>query len=150
MTGGTIMLNHVFRAPRERLYRAFLDPDAMVKWLPPRGFVGKVIESDPRLGGGYRMSFKNFATSEEQIFGGEYVELVSNERIAFTDRFENPAYSGTMETIVTFRTVSCGTEVEVAQRGIPEAIPTEMCTLGWQESFDQLALLVEVAPPGEA
>lgn len=149
MTGGTITLYRVFKAPAARLYRAFLDPDALAKWLPPRGFTGRVLEMDARVGGGYRMSFRNFSAGQEHVFGGEYLEIVPNERIAYTDRFDDPGLPGTMETVIAFTPVSCGTAVDIAQRGIPEMIPIEMCHLGWQESFDQLALLVEAEPPGE-
>ena len=147
MASHTIRLHRVLRAPPERAYRAFLDPDAMAKWLPPRGFTGKVHALDARLGGHYRMSFTNFATGHVHTFGGTYVELVPHERIRYTDRFDDPNLPGEMLTTVTFKQVSCGTELNVVQEGLPEAIPVEMCYLGWQESLAQLANLVEPEIP---
>jgi uncharacterized protein YndB with AHSA1/START domain len=142
MATGTVRLHRVFTAPPERLYRAFLDPDAMSKWLPPHGFTGKVHHMDARVGGSYRMSFTNFGTGHSHAFGGEYLELVPNERIKHTDRFE-AGLEGEMTVTVTFKKVSVGTEVDILQEGIPEQIPVEACHLGWQESLALLAHIVE-------
>jgi uncharacterized protein YndB with AHSA1/START domain len=133
----------VLRAPAERIYRAFLNADAMAKWLPPHGFTGKVHHLDARVGGAYRMSFTNFTTGHSHSFGGEYLELVPNERIRHTDRFDDPGLPGVMTVTVTLKKVSVGTELNVVQEGIPEAIPAEACYLGWQESLTLLAQLVE-------
>ncbi len=141
----TVRLHRVLRAPPERVYRAFLDADAKSKWLPPNGFIGKVHESDSTVGGSYRMSFTNFSTGHTHAFGGTYVELTPNERIRYTDRFEDPNLPGEMSVTVTLTPVSCGTELHVVQEGIPDAIPVEMCYLGWQESLVLLGKLVEVA-----
>ncbi len=138
----------VLRAPAERIYRAFLDPDAMAKWLPPRGFTGKVQHLEARVGGSYRMSFTNFGSGDTHSFGGQYLELVPNERIRHTDGFDDPKLPGTMVTTIVLRAVSCGTDVHIVQEGIPEAIPTEACYLGWQESLLLLAQLVEAEIPG--
>ena len=147
---GTVRLHRVLRAPAERVYRAFLDAEAMAKWLPPHGFTGKVHEIDARVGGGYRMSFTNFSTGHSHSFGGTYVELVPHIRLRYTDRFDDPNLPGEMHVTVTLRPVSCGTELSIVQEGIPAAIPTEMCYLGWQESLGQLANLVEPSiPDGE-
>jgi uncharacterized protein YndB with AHSA1/START domain len=146
-TPGTVRLHRVLRAPAERVYRAFLDPDAKARWLPPYGFVGKVHESDARVGGSYRMSFTNFGTGTSHSFGGTYTELVPNERIAYTDRFDDPNLPGEMRVRITLRPVACGTELDIVQEGIPAAIPLEFCYLGWQESLDQLARLVEPEIP---
>jgi uncharacterized protein YndB with AHSA1/START domain len=143
MATSTVRLHRVLRAPPERVYRAFLDADAMSKWLPPNGFTGHVHHMDARVGGTFRMSFTNFTTQESHAFGGEYVELVPNERISYTDRFDDPNLPGTMKTTVSFRAVSFGCEMNVVQEGIPEAIPVEACYLGWQESLTLLAKLVE-------
>ncbi len=143
MSSNTIRLHRVLRAPPERIYRAFLDADAMVKWLPPNGFTGKVHQIDAKIGGSYKMSFTNFTTGESHTFGGKYLELVPNERIRNTDEFDDPNLPGEMVTTVTLNKVSCGTEVNVIQEGIPEAIPPEACYLGWQESLTLLAQLVE-------
>lgn len=143
MSGRTIRLHRVLRAPPERVYRAFLDGDAMAKWLPPHGFTGKVHALDGRVGGRFRMSFTNFATGDAHAFGGEYLELVPNERLRYTDVFEDPSLPGTMETTVELQASSCGTEIRVQQTRIPEAIPLDGCYLGWQESLAQLAWLVE-------
>jgi uncharacterized protein YndB with AHSA1/START domain len=140
---GTVKLHRVLRAPAERIYRAFLEPEAMCKWLPPYGFVGKVHASDPRVGGSYRMSFTNFGTGRSHSFGGTYVELTPHERIRYTDKFEDPAMPGEMQVSVTLRGVACGTELAIVQEGIPSAIPVEFCYLGWQESLTQLANVVE-------
>jgi uncharacterized protein YndB with AHSA1/START domain len=139
----TVRLHRVIRAPAERIYRAFLDADALVKFMPPHGFTAKVHQLDARVGGKYKMSFTNFGTGQSHSFGGEYVELVPNERIVNTDRFDDPNLPGEMRTTVSLRAVSVGTEVNVVQEGIPEAIPTEACHLGWQETLMLLTLLVE-------
>lgn len=138
-----IRLHRVFRAKPEKLYRAFLDGDAMVKWLPPNGFTAKVHHLDANVGGTYKMSFTNFSTGQTHSFGGTYLELVPHERIRYTDAFDDPNLPGEIQTMVTLRSVSCGTELNVVQEGVPEAIPVEACYLGWQESLAQLAMLVE-------
>ena len=143
----TVQFNRVLRATPERLYRAFLNPDAMAKWLPPNGFTGKVHQIDAKVGGTYRMSFTNFTTGHSHAFGGAYLELVPNERIRYTDKFEDPNLPGEMHTTVSLKAVSCGTELNVRQDGLPAVIPTEMCYLGWQESLAQLAKLVEPEIP---
>jgi uncharacterized protein YndB with AHSA1/START domain len=144
----TIKLHRVLRAPPDRVYKAFLDPDAMAKWLPPNGFTGKVHHMDARVGGSHKMSFTNFSNGQSHSFGGEYLELVPGERIRYTDKFDDPNLKGTMQVTVSLKRVSCGTEVNVVQEGIPEAIPPEMCYLGWQESLVLLAKLVEPEIPG--
>ena len=146
----SIRLHRVVRAPAERVYRAFLDPDAMVKWLPPHGFTGKVHESDVRVGGGYRMSFTNFSTRSSHSFGGRYLELVPHERIRYTDRFDDPNLPGEMQVTIGLRKVDCGTELEIVQAGLPPMIPLEACYLGWQESLAQLAQVVEPEIPDGA
>lgn len=146
----TIRLHRVLRATPERVYRAFLDPDAMVKWLPPNGFTGKVHHMDARVGGSHRMSFTNFTTGKSHAFGGEYVELVPNERIRYTDKFDDPNLPGTMRVTVALEKVSCGTELNITQEGIPDVIPPEACYLGWQESLTLLAKLVEAEIPDES
>ena len=143
----TIRLHRVLRAPPERVYRAFLDPDAKVKWLPPNGFTAKIHHEDVRVGGSYKMSFKNFTTGQSHSFGGQYVELTPHERIRYTDSFDDPNLPGEMQTTITLKQVSCGTELTVVQEGVPQAIPVEMCYLGWQESLAQLAHLVEPEIP---
>jgi uncharacterized protein YndB with AHSA1/START domain len=143
MATGSVRLHRVLRAPTERVYRAFLDADAMAKWLPPNGFTGKVHHLEAKVGGTFRMSFTNFTTGQTHAFGGEYLELVSNQRIRYTDRFDDLNLPGVMKTTVSLKAVSCGTELSIAQEGIPEAIPVEACTLGWQESLALLAKLVE-------
>lgn len=143
MATGTVHLHRVLRAPPERVYRAFLDADAMVKWLPPNGFTGRVHHLEARVGGTFRMSFTNFTTAQSHAFGGEYLELVPGERICYSDTFDDPNLPGTMKTTVSLKAVSCGTELSVVQEGIPEAIPVEACYLGWQESLVLLAKLVE-------
>lgn len=143
----TIRLHRVLKAPPDRVYRAFLDPAAMAKWLPPHGFTGAVHEMDARVGGGYRMSFTNFGTGATHSFGGAYLELVPNERIRHTDRFDDPNLPGEMTVTITFRKVLCGTELHIEQAGVPAAIPPEMCYLGWQESLTLLAQLVEPEIP---
>jgi uncharacterized protein YndB with AHSA1/START domain len=147
MPTGTVRLHRVLRAPPERIYRAFLEADAMAKWLPPYGFTCQVHQLDARVGGTHRMSFRNFSTGNGHSFGGEYLELVPNEKLRYTDRFDDPNLPGTLEVTVTLRPVLCGTELSIVQAGIPEAIPAEMCYLGWQESLAQLAQLVEPAIP---
>lgn len=139
----TVRFHRVLKAPAERLYRAFLDPDALAKWLPPHGFTGRVHQLEPKVGGTYRMSFTNFSRNQTHAFGGTYLELVPGERIRHSDGFDDPGLPGQMVTTITFRAVSCGTEVEIVQEGIPEMIPAEACVLGWQESLALLALLVE-------
>lgn len=143
MATGTVRLHRVLRANPERIYRAFLDADAMAKWLPPYGFTCRVHHLDAKVGGTYRMSFKNFTTGHEHAFGGEYRELVPSEKISYTDRFDDPNLPGEMITTVTLKPLSCGAELDIVQQGLPEAIPLEMCYLGWQESLAQLAKLVE-------
>ena len=144
---GTVRLHRVLRAPAERVYRAFLEPEAMVKWLPPHGFTGKVHSMDARVGGGYKMSFTNFGSGNAHSFGGTYVELVPGERLRYTDKFDDPNMPGEMNVTVTLRKVLCGTELSIVQEGIPAAIPVEMCYLGWQESLEQLAAVVEPEIP---
>lgn len=147
MTTHTIRLHRVLRAPRERVYKAFLDPDAMAKWLPPDGFTGKVHHADAKVGGSYRMSFTNFATGRSHAFGGTYIELVPNERIRYTDRFDDPNLPGEMQATISLAEVSCGTELNIVQEGVPAVIPAEACYLGWQESLTLLARLVEAEIP---
>ena len=148
MATNTVRLHRVLRATAEKVYRAFLDPDAMVKWLPPHGFTGKVHHLDAKVGGTYKMSFTNFATGQSHAFGGTYLELVPHERIRHTDSFDDPALPGEMQTTITLKKVSVGTEVHIVQEGIPEALPAEACYLGWQESLALLAQLVEADIPG--
>jgi uncharacterized protein YndB with AHSA1/START domain len=138
MATGTVRLHRVLRSKPERIYRAFLDPAAMAKWLPPYGFTCTVHAMDARVGGSYRMSFTNFSSGNGHAFGGTYVELVPNERIQYTDAFDDPNLPGEMRTTITLRAVSCGTELSIVQEGLPEVIPVEMCYLGWQESLAQL------------
>jgi uncharacterized protein YndB with AHSA1/START domain len=147
MPTNTVRLHRVLRAAPERIYRAFLDPDAMAKWLPPHGFTGKVHHLDARVGGTYRMSFTNFSTGNSHSFGGEYLELVPDERIRHTDKFDDPGLPGEMQTTISLGQVFCGTEVNIVQEGIPEVIPAEACYLGWQESLTLLAQLVEAEIP---
>lgn len=139
----TIRLHRVLRASPEKIYRAFLDPDAMVKWLPPHGFTGKVHHLEAKVGGTYKMSFTNFTTGQSHSFGGEYLELAPNERIRHTDKFDDPSLPGEMRVTISLKKVSCGTEVNIVQEGVPEVIPPEACYLGWQESLILLAQLVE-------
>lgn len=148
MSTNTVKLHRVLRATPERVYRAFLDADAMAKWLPPNGFTGKVHHVDARVGGTYKMSFTNFSTGHGHSFGGKYLELLPNQRIRHTDKFDDPNLPGEMQTTVSLRQVSCGTELDIVQEGIPEAIPPEACYLGWQESLTLLAQLVEAEIPG--
>jgi uncharacterized protein YndB with AHSA1/START domain len=145
----TIHLHRVLRATPERVYRAFLDSEAMVKWLPPNGFTGKVHHKDARVGGSYKMSFTNFTTGKSQSFGGEYLELVPHERIRHTDRFDDSNLPGLMQVTISLKKVSCGTEVNITQEGVPDIIPAEACYLGWQESLALLAKLVEAEIPDE-
>jgi len=147
MSARTIRLHRVIRADPERIYRAFLDADAMAKWLPPYGFTCKVHQLDAKVGGTHRMSFTNFSTGHGHSFAGEYRQLVSHELIRYSDKFDDPHLPGEMETTVSLRRVSCGTELTVVQEGVPEPIPLEMCYLGWQESLAQLAKLVEPVIP---
>ena len=142
MTTGTVTLHRVLPAPPERVYRAFLDPDAMAKWLPPHGFTGRVLQMDARVGGGYRMQFTNFSSGKVMAFGGRYLDLVPNERIVNTDAFDDPNLPGEMRNTITLKAVSVGTELTVVQSGIPAAIPAEACYLGWQESLQLLTQLV--------
>ena len=144
----TVKLHRVLRSTPERVYRAFLDPDAKAKWLPPHGFTGKVHHMDARVGGTYKMSFTNFTSGKSHSFGGEYLELVPHERLRWTDRFDDPSLPGEMTVTVNLKKVSVGTEVNIVQEGIPDAIPAEACTLGWQESLILLAQLVEPEIPG--
>lgn len=139
----TIRLHRVLRAKPERVYRAFLDPDAKVKWLPPNGFTGKVHHLDARVGGSYKMSFTNFTTGKSHSFGGQYLELAPHERIRYTDKFDDPNLPGAMQVTINLKQVSCGTEVDITQEGVPDIIPAEACYLGWQESLALLAKLVE-------
>jgi uncharacterized protein YndB with AHSA1/START domain len=143
----TVQFHRVLRTTPERLYRAFIDPDAMVKWLPPNGFTGKVHHMDARVGGTYKMSFTNFTSGKSHSFGGAYLELVPNQRIRWTDKFDDPNLPGEMKVIVNLKKVSVGTEVNILQEGIPDVIPADACTLGWQESLALLAKLVEVEIP---
>jgi uncharacterized protein YndB with AHSA1/START domain len=147
MLTNAVRLHRVLRATPERVYRAFLDADALAKWLPPHGFTGRVHQLDARVGGTYRMSFTNFSTGRQHAFGGTYLELVPNERIRHTDRFDDPALPGEMRTTITLTPVSCGTELGVVQEGLPDVIPLEACYLGWQESLVLLAQLVEADIP---
>jgi uncharacterized protein YndB with AHSA1/START domain len=148
MATNTLRFHRVLAAKPERIYRAFLDPDALAKWLPPYGFTGKVHLMDARVGGAHRMSFTNFTNGKSHSFGGTYLELVPNERIRYTDRFDDPNLPGEMIVTVTLRQVSVGTELQIVQEGVPEVIPPEACHLGWQESLAQLARLVEPEIPG--
>ena len=145
---GTVRFQRVLRTTPDKVYRAFLDPDAMAKWLPPHGFTGKVHHIDAKVGGSYKMSFTNFGTGHSHSFGGEYLELVPNERIRHTDKFDDPNLPGEMLTTITLKKVFCGTELNIVQEGIPDVIPPEACCLGWQESLTLLAQLVEAEIPG--
>ncbi|MFM9994168.1 MAG: SRPBCC family protein [Phycisphaerales bacterium] len=149
-SGNTVRLHRVIRAPAERVYRAFLDPDAMAKWIAPHGFTGKVHHVDARVGGGYHMSFTNFGTGKSHSFGGTYVELTPHERLCYTDRFDDPNMPGEMRVTITLRKVACGTELTIVQAGLPPMIPVEFCYLGWQESLSMLASLVEPEIPDGA
>ena len=145
----TVRLHRVLRAKPERVYKAFLDADAMVKWLPPNGFTGKVHSMDAKVGGVYKMSFTNFSTGTSHSFGGKYLELAPNERIRYTDKFDAPELPGEMLTTISLKAVFCGTELSITQEGIPSAIPAEACYLGWQESLTLLAKLVEAEIPDQ-
>ncbi|OVZ58357.1 polyketide cyclase [Pigmentiphaga sp. NML080357] len=147
MATGTVRFHRVLRATPERVYRAFVEPDAMAKWLPPYGFTCQVHHMESKVGGTFKMSFRNFTSGNSHSFGGEYLELVPFAKIRYTDRFDDPNLPGQMEVTVSLRQVSCGTEINIVQAGIPEAIPEEMCYLGWQESLAQLAKLVEPEIP---
>lgn len=147
MGTNTIRLHRVFRATPERIYRAFLDADAMAKWLPPNGFTAKVHHMEPKVGGTFKMSFTNFTTGNSHSFGGTYLELVPHERIRYTDTFDAPNLPGEMRVTVTLKQVSCGTDVSITQEGVPEIIPVEACYLGWQESLILLGKLVEAEIP---
>ena len=146
----TVRLHRVLRAPPQRVYQAFLDPDAMVKWLPPHGFTGKVHHMDARVGGGYRMSFTNFGTGKSHTFGGKYLELTPHTQIRYTDQFEDPNLPGEILVTLSFQQVLCGTELNILQEGLPVVIPVEFCYLGWQESLSMLAQLVEPEIPDGA
>jgi len=147
MSSHTIRLHRVLRSEPEKVYRAFLDADAMSKWLPPNGFTGKVHHMDAKVGGGFKMSFTNFTTGKSHSFGGSYLELVPHERIRYTDKFDDPKLSGEIHVAITLKKVSSGTEVNIVQEGVPAVIPAEACYLGWQESLIQLAMLVEAEIP---
>jgi uncharacterized protein YndB with AHSA1/START domain len=149
MSTHTIQLHRVLRATPERVYRAFLDADAMAKWLPPNGFTGKVHQLEPEVGGTHKMSFTNFATGKSDSFGGTYLELLPHERIRYTDKFDDPNLAGEMQTTITLKQVSCGTELNIVQEGVPAVIPAEACYLGWQESLTLLAKLVEAEIPDQ-
>ena len=143
MATNTVHLHRVLRAPPERVYRAFINADAMAKWLPPNGFTGTVHQMEARVGGTFKMSFTNFTTGQSHSFGGEYLELVPNELIRYTDEFDDPNFPGVIQVTVSLKSISCGTELSVVQAGIPDVIPVEACYLGWQESLELLARLVE-------
>lgn len=148
MAGNTVRLHRVLATKPEKVYRAFIDADAMARWLPPNGFTGRVQSVDARVGGHFRMSFTNFTTGSTNAFGGEYLEMVPNERLRYTDQFDDPNLPGTITVTVTMKAVSMGTELHIVQEGIPEVIPVEACYLGWQESLDNLKRLVEPEIPG--
>ena len=143
MTGNSVHLHRVLKTSPEKIYRAFLTPEAMAKWLPPKGFTAAFHHLEPKVGGTFRASFTNFTTQQSHSFGGEYIELIPNQLIRYTDKFEDPNLSGTMNVTVKIKEVSCGTDLTVIQEGIPEVIPVEMCYLGWQESLEALAFLAE-------
>jgi uncharacterized protein YndB with AHSA1/START domain len=146
---GTVRLHRVFKTKPERLYKAFITPEAMVKWLPPHGFTGKVHSLDARVGGSYKMSFTNFGTGHSHSFGGEYLELVPGKKIRHTDKFDDPNMPGVLMVTIEIKPVLCGAEINITQENIPDAIPVEMCYLGWGESLDQLKLLVEPEIPDQ-
>ena len=148
MPTGIVRMHRVLRAPPERVYRAFLEPEAMAKWIPPHGFTCKVHHMEAKVGGTFKMSFTNFGTGNGHSFGGEYLELVPHERISYTDQFDDPNLPGEIQVTVVLAKVSCGTDINIVQEGLPEVIPVEMCYLGWQESLAQLAALVEPEIPG--
>jgi len=145
----TVNLHRVLRSPPERIYRAFIDADAMAKWIPPNGFTGKVHKMDARVGGGYKMSFTNFTNGQSHSFGGNFIELIPHELIRYTDKFDDPNLPGDIQTTIALKAVTIGTEVHVTQEGLPDEIPAEACYLGWQESLALLALLVEAEIPSE-
>jgi uncharacterized protein YndB with AHSA1/START domain len=147
MSGNTIRLQRVLRATPEKIYRAFIDPEAMAKWLPPNGFTARIHHMDAKVGGSYKMSFTNFSTGKSHCFGGTYVELTPHERIRYTDKFDDPNLPDEMHTTITVKPVSCGTELNIVQEGVPAVIPAEACYLGWQESLTLLAKLVEAEIP---
>ena len=147
MATSTIRLHRVLRATPEKVYRAFLDGDAMAKWLPPNGFTAKVHHLDAKVGGTFKMSFTNFSSGKSHSFGGEYLELVPHERVRYTDKFDDPNLPGEMQTPLTLKKVSCGTELNIVQEGVPKIIPAEACYLGWQDSLNQLEKLVELEIP---
>jgi uncharacterized protein YndB with AHSA1/START domain len=147
MTSNTVRLHRVLRSSPGKIYRAFLEPDALSRWLPPYGFIARVQQLEAKVGGTYRMSFTNFGTGQGHSFGGRYVELVADEKIRYTDQFDDPNLKGEMLTTVVLKKVACGTDIQIVQEGIPAAIPVEMCYLGWQESLQQLARLVEPEIP---
>jgi uncharacterized protein YndB with AHSA1/START domain len=149
MSSNTIRLHRVLRATPEKIYRAFLDAGAMAKWLPPNGFTGKVHQMEAKVGGNYKMSFTNFSTGKGHSFGGTYLELTPHQRIRYTDKFDDPNLSGEMQTTITLKPVSCGTELKIVQEGVPAVIPPEACYLGWQESLILLAKLVEAEIPDQ-
>jgi len=149
MSTNTIRLHRVLRAAPDKIYRAFLDPEAMVKWLPPNGFTGKVHHMDAKVGGTHKMSFTNFTTGTSHSFGGTYVELTPHERIRYTDKFDDPNLPGEMQATITLKKVSCGTELNIVQEGVPDVIPAEACYLGWQESLTLLAKFVEAEIPDQ-
>jgi uncharacterized protein YndB with AHSA1/START domain len=149
-SANTIRLHRVLRAPAERVYRAFVEPQALARWLPPHGFTAQVLELDARVGGGYRMTFTNFGTNATTSFHGKYLELTPAERIRYTDQFDDPNLPGEIHVSINLKTVSCGTELTIVQEGVPVVIPLEMCYLGWQESLSQLAKLVEPGIPDGA
>ncbi len=149
MSTHTIRLHRVLKAPPERVYKAFLDPDALSRWLPPNGFLCKVFHLEPKVGGTFKMAFTQFSSGHGHSLGGEYLELVPNELLRYTDVFDDPNLTGTIEVTVKLKAVSCGTEINITQAGVPEVIPAEMCYLGWQESLQHLAMLVEGGPPAE-
>ncbi len=148
MSTNTIRLHRVLKAPPEKVYKAFIDPDAMAKWLPPYGFTGKVHKIEPKVGGQHKMSFTNFSTGNGHSFGGKYLEMVPGQKLKYTDKFDDPNLPGEMQVTITFKKVSVGTELNIVQEGVPAAIPTEACYLGWRESLEQLEKLVEPNIPG--
>jgi uncharacterized protein YndB with AHSA1/START domain len=145
--GHTIKLHRVLKAPPQRVYKAFLNADGLAKWIPPSGFTCKVHQMDPKVGGTFKMSFTNFENGQSHSFGGTYLELVANEKLRYTDVFDDPNLAGEIVVTVLLKPVSCGTDISITQEGVPEVIPLDMCYLGWQDSLNQLAMLVETAPP---
>lgn len=143
MAGNTVRFHRVLRAPPERVYRAFVTPDALAKWMPPHGFTATIHHMEPKVGGTFKMSFTNFTTQQSHSFGGEYLDLIPGELLRYTDKFDDPNLPGVIQVTITLKSVSCGTELNIVQANIPDVIPVEMCHLGWQESLTLLALLVE-------